>query len=120
MGRERFLQSLLMHRGLGEAQAALAPHNTGQFFDQMILCGAARRVLGRQSCGQGLIIIRILPGEDRVTRQNAMAQGVETGGIGPGPVVDQGWHGLSHFQMLLARLGVSIRASNRCAWIAKA
>ena len=106
--------------GLGQAQAALAPQDAGQFLDQMLLGRPLRRVLGHQRRDEGVVLVGILPRQHGVARQHAVAQRIEAGDLGAGGLGRQGRFGLVHGQKLLLRFGLSIRASSRSAWSAKA
>ena len=82
VGRQRAIQPAPVGGGLGQAQPALAPQDAGQFLDQMLLGRPLRSVLGHQRRDNGVVFVGILPGQDGVARQHAVAQRIEAGDLG--------------------------------------
>ena len=116
--RKRIFKPVPMGGGLGQAQAALAPKDAGQFLDQMLLGRPLRGVLGDERRDQVAIFGRVLPRQHGVARQDAMAQRVEAGDLGAADLGRQRGLGLVHFQKLLLPLRLLflrllVRASSR-------
>jgi hypothetical protein len=75
--RKRIVKPVPMGGGLGQAQAALAPQDASQFLDQVLLRRPLRPVLGNERRDQGVVLVRVLPGQHGVARQHAVAQRIE-------------------------------------------
>src|ERR1700722_2573361 len=110
--RKRVFKPVPMGGGLGQAQAALAPKNAGQFLNQMLLGQPLRGVLGDERRHQVAIFGRVLPRQHGVARQDAMAQRVEAGDLGAAELGRQRGLGLVHFQKLPLPLRLLVRASS--------
>src|SRR5271155_1346624 len=82
-----FFEPSAMGSGLRQAQPSLSPKDAGHFLDQMLLGRSLRRMFGDERGDQGVVFVRILPRQDGVARQDAMAERIEaadlrTGGFG--------------------------------------
>jgi hypothetical protein len=88
--RKRLFKPVPMGGGLGQAQAAPAPKDAGQFLNQMLLGRPLRRMLGDERREQVAIFGRVLPRQHGVARQDAMAQRVEAGDLGAAGLPDVG------------------------------
>src|SRR3954466_1820523 len=84
----------------------------------MLLGGSARLVLARQRREKILVFALLLPGQEGVARQHAMAQGVEARQLRAASL-NRKLSRFCHDQNLRFRLSPSVRARNRSTCTAR-